>query len=194
MGWNQASLESKHYLVSMLRPPCFSENALKNTGIKLSGVLKVINEILCISSRKHVFLNSDPLVPHCYIVKLGFTGVYIIFLISAQNVDCGYSLEPPRRGGSNEYPQSMFWAEIRKNIRFFFSENFHFLLVKFSVHLYKRVFVMLFSGKSDECLAWRFYYSTPRLSDRYQSPLEWFTVELGGRCQISPRVLLLQRA
>ena len=34
-----------------------------------------------------------------------------IFQISAQNIDCGYSLEPPRRGGSNEYPQSMFWAE-----------------------------------------------------------------------------------
>ena len=33
---------------------------------------------------------------------------------SAQNIDCGYSLEPPRRGGSNEYPQSIFWAEIRK--------------------------------------------------------------------------------
>ena len=26
-----------------------------------------------------------------------------IFHISAQNIDCGYSLEPPRRGGSNEY-------------------------------------------------------------------------------------------
>ena len=39
-----------------------------------------------------------------------------IFLISAQNIDCEYSLEPPRRGGSNEYPQSMFWAEIRKII------------------------------------------------------------------------------
>ena len=26
-----------------------------------------------------------------------------IFQISAQNIDCGYSLEPPRRGGSNEY-------------------------------------------------------------------------------------------
>ena len=50
----------------------------------------------------------DPNKPHFYIVKLGFTGVYIIFLISAQNTDCGYSLEPPRRGGSNEYPQSMF--------------------------------------------------------------------------------------
>ena len=37
-----------------------------------------------------------------------------IFHISAQNIDCGYSLEPPRRGDSNEYPQSMFWAEIKK--------------------------------------------------------------------------------
>ena len=25
-----------------------------------------------------------------------------IFRISAQYIDCGYSLEPPRRGGSNE--------------------------------------------------------------------------------------------
>ena len=30
-----------------------------------------------------------------------------IFHISAQNIDCVYSLEPPRRGGSNEYPVSM---------------------------------------------------------------------------------------
>ena len=27
---------------------------------------------------------------------------------SNEYIDCGYSLEPPRRGGSNEYPQSMF--------------------------------------------------------------------------------------
>ena len=33
-----------------------------------------------------------------------------IFHISAQNIDCGYSLEPPRRGGSYEYSQSMFWV------------------------------------------------------------------------------------
>ena len=39
-----------------------------------------------------------------------------IFHISAQNIDCGYSLEPSRRGGSYEYPQSMFLAEIRKII------------------------------------------------------------------------------
>ena len=39
---------------------------------------------------------------------VGLTGVNIIFLISAQNIDCGYSLELPRRGGSNKYAQSMF--------------------------------------------------------------------------------------
>ena len=38
-----------------------------------------------------------------------------IFHISAQNTDCGYSLEPPRRGGSNEYPQSMFLRSNKKN-------------------------------------------------------------------------------
>ena len=37
-----------------------------------------------------------------------------IFLIFAQNIDCGYTLEPPRRGGSNEYPQSMFWSKNKK--------------------------------------------------------------------------------
>ena len=38
-----------------------------------------------------------------------------IFHISAQNIDCGYLLEPPRRGGSNEYPQSMFLSRNNKN-------------------------------------------------------------------------------
>ena len=53
----------------------------------------------------------DPLKPHFYIVKLGFTGVYIIFL---KNIDCWYSLELPHQGSSNKYTQSMFWAEIWK--------------------------------------------------------------------------------
>ena len=38
-----------------------------------------------------------------------------IFRIFAQNIDCGYMLEPPRRGGSNEYPQSMVWSKNKKN-------------------------------------------------------------------------------
>ena len=57
------------------------------------------------ASRKH-------LKPYFYIVKLGFTGVCTIFLILLKNIDCEYSLEPPRLGGSNEYPQSMLREEI----------------------------------------------------------------------------------
>ena len=34
--------------------------------------------------------------------------------ISAQKIDCEYSFEPPRRGGSNEYPQSMFLSRYKK--------------------------------------------------------------------------------
>ena len=38
-----------------------------------------------------------------------------IFLIFAQNKDCGYTLEPPRRCSFNEYPQSMFWSKNKKD-------------------------------------------------------------------------------
>ena len=31
-----------------------------------------------------------------------------IFYVSAQNIDCGYLLEPPQRGGSNEYHNLSF--------------------------------------------------------------------------------------
>ena len=42
--------------------------------------------------------------------------ILIIFHIFAQNIDCGYRLEPPRRGGSNMYPQTMFWSKNKKNM------------------------------------------------------------------------------
>ena len=73
---------------------------------------------------------------------MGFTGVYIIFRISAQNIDCGYSLEPPRRGGSNEYHNLCFEQTYEKYQRFL-SENFQFLEVKFSIYLNRLVFVMI---------------------------------------------------
>ena len=86
--------------------------------------------------RRHItktcLYNFDPLKPHFCIVKLGFTGVYIIFLISSKNIDCGYSLEPPRLCFEQKY-------EKYQN---FSSEKFHFLVVKFSVYLNRRVFVI----------------------------------------------------
>ena len=36
---------------------------------------------------KTCLYNFDPLKPHFYIVKLGFTGVYIVFLISAYLIE-----------------------------------------------------------------------------------------------------------
>ena len=63
------------------------------------------------------------IMPHFYIAKLGYAGVFLLFLFLLQKIDCGYSLELPReaveidcgyslelprRGCSNVYPQSMF--------------------------------------------------------------------------------------
>ena len=56
---------------------------------------------------KTYLYNFHPLKPHFHIVKLGFTRVYIIFPISAQKHRL-WVLVTPRRGGSKEYPQSMF--------------------------------------------------------------------------------------
>ena len=44
-----------------------------------------------------------------------FQKIFDIFLIFAQNIDCGSTLELPCRGGSNEYPQSIFWSKNKKN-------------------------------------------------------------------------------
>ena len=60
------------------------------------------------SSGKRVRVMFTPLNPTFFIAKLGFAGVNLFFLILLQNIDCGYSLQPPHRGGSNVYPQSMF--------------------------------------------------------------------------------------
>ena len=54
-----------------------------------------------------------------------------IFHISAQNIDCGYLLEPPQWGSSNKYPQSMFWAEIWKNNVYPCKPQFYYIKVEF---------------------------------------------------------------
>ena len=50
-----------------------------------------------------------------------------VFHISAQNIDCGYSLEPPRRGGSNGYPQSMFLSRNKKNNVYLCKTQFYYI-------------------------------------------------------------------
>ena len=66
-----------------------------------------------ISLRKHayskIYIISSPKTENFQIKNSD------IFYSSAHNINCGYSLEPPRRGGSNEYPQSMFLIRNKKN-------------------------------------------------------------------------------
>ena len=66
-----------------------------------------------------------------------------IFHISAQNIDCWYSLEPPRRGGSNEYPQTMCLCRNKKNNVYPCKPQFYYIKVGFKgVKIYRYVFVM----------------------------------------------------
>ena len=78
------------------------------------------------SSRKHAYIILIPLNPAFILLNWGLQGYTLFFLFLLINIDCGYSLEPPRRGidcgyslepprrgGSNECLQSMF---LLKNI------------------------------------------------------------------------------
>ena len=64
--------------------------------------------------------NLHPLTPHFYIVKLGFTGVYISFLFLLLKINCGYSLEPPQR------TKNLYFEQKYENNQKISTENGHF--------------------------------------------------------------------
>ena len=107
----------------------------------ISQMKKCLTFFLSYITKTYLY-NFDPLKPHFYIVKRGFTGVYIIFVFLLKNIDCGYSLELPRRGGSNEYPHSMFLSRNMKNIRIFYLKKLPFFGGKIFHIFERRVFVM----------------------------------------------------
>ena len=79
--------------------------------------------------RKHAYSNTlKILLPKNENIQIK---ILIFFSISAQNIDCGYSLEPPRRGGSNEYPQSMFLSRNKKNNVYSCKPQFYYIKVGF---------------------------------------------------------------
>ena len=53
------------------------------------------------------------------------------FHISAHNTDCGYLLELPQQGSSNEYPQSMFLSRNKKTNVYLCKPQFYYLKVGF---------------------------------------------------------------
>ena len=79
--------------------------------------------------RKHAYSNMLKILPTKYenfLMKNCSS-----FHVSAQNIECGYSLEPPRRGGSNEYPQSMFLSKNKKIYLYPFKPQFYCIRVGF---------------------------------------------------------------
>ena len=91
---------------------------------------------------KTCLYNFDPLKPHFYIVKLGFTGVNIIFLISAQNIGEAVLTST----------HNLCFEQKYEKYQKILSENFQFLVVKFSIYLNRRVFVMLTqTAETDNC-------------------------------------------
>ena len=71
----------------------------------------ISRSISVFSGRYHIMsyasIANNCIIFHGY--KNGNFGLKIVifFLFFSQNIDCGYTLEPPR-GSSNEYPRSMF--------------------------------------------------------------------------------------
>ena len=88
---------------------------------------------------KTYLYNFDPLKPHFYIVKLGFTGVYIIFLISVQNRDCGYSLLAEAVLTSTH---NLCFEQKYEKYPNFYLKIFIILVIKFTIYLNRCVFVM----------------------------------------------------
>ena len=87
--------------------------------------------------------NVEPLKPHFYVLNLGFTGVYMIFfLFLLKNIDCGYSLEPPRRGDSNEKHNLCFEVTYEKYQKFYLKIFIFWRYISISVFLNRLVFVM----------------------------------------------------
>ena len=96
----------------------------------MSAPMKAISLLnLDNSLRKQAYSNIlkiSPPKPESFQIK-----ILIYFHISAQNIDCGYSLEPPRRGGSNEYLQSMFLSRNQKNNVYPCKPQFYYIKVGF---------------------------------------------------------------
>ena len=82
--------------------------------IQLHAMAKdiVLHALYISTLRKHAYSNILKISPpktESFQIK-----ILIFFHISAQNIDYGYSLEPPQWGGSNEYPQSTVFEQKKE--------------------------------------------------------------------------------
>ena len=78
--------------------------------------------------RKHAYSNILKISPP----KTENFQIKILIFFIFRNTDCGYTLEPPRWGGSNEYQQSMFLSRNKKNNVYPCKPQFYYINVGFN--------------------------------------------------------------
>ena len=141
-GWSESSL-------GVITEGTFSHIIWRGSGkhIYEQCILRCVRRSvrLCLNKNKmFVFKRSDQANESFSLRKHAYSNVLEIsqpkkwkfsnsetFHISVQNIDCGYSLEPPRWGGSNEYPQSMFLNRNKKNNVYPCKPQFYYIMVGF---------------------------------------------------------------
>ena len=101
----------------------------------------ILGVVLICSLWKHAYSNILRILPPK--IKTFSWKILVVFLFLLKKIDCGYSLELPWWGGSNEYPQSMFLSRNEKNNEYPCKPQFYYIKVGFRGSiLYRRVFVI----------------------------------------------------
>ena len=108
---NGISIRKKNML-KLLQMMNYAQSLQLCVSVSIIWILSIEGRSVLRPLRKHVYSNILKILPpkiENFQIKESD-----IFKTSAQNIDCGYSLEPPRRGDSNEYLQSMFLSRNKK--------------------------------------------------------------------------------
>ena len=171
------------YVIPCIRPrfPYQPEVTRTDVGYAMKNIISIRKFFICFHSISHIYCDVSFWVV-IRNVRYGFCGVWCghyenmplqinwkfyhqktenfqiknsdILPISAQNIDCGYSLEPPRRGDLTSIHNLYFRAKIRKII--YIPLNPGFTIQKWGLRgskLYRRVFVLnIHDGITRLCL------------------------------------------
>ena len=114
---------------------------VRPTKTQISLPIRAVSPVFVDRITKTRLYNFDSLKPHFYTVRLGFTGVYIIFFFLLENIDCGTRLNRLAEAVLTSTTIYVLSRNMKKNISFFFlSEKIQFLEVKFSIYLNRGVF------------------------------------------------------
>ena len=117
------------YFSCMPYPPPPATDPRRHPFSQRSQVM-CVNRLTRVTLRKHAYLNILKISPsktESFLIKI----LIFFFIFFAQNIDCGYSLEPPRRDGSNEYPQSMILSRNKTNNIYSCKPQFYYIKVGF---------------------------------------------------------------